>query len=326
VPISVSKEITFKKTSLMKTIYHICIYITLLASTLFTTASCEDWLEVKSPTSRPTVDFFQTPVQAEQALLGIYNGLLPVPEYILLMSDGRSDDVWTEPADDKQRDYVDISVFNPNIYTAGTINSAWNAFYKIVSRSNLFLERVEKLEFNSGEDADIDVKATFMAEARFLRAYAYFELVRYFGRVPVATQSLSAAEAMSTPQSEPKDVYEEVIIPDLQYAIENMKEQAYTSSGGIAEAGRATLPAAQALLGRVCLTMAGILLNYHLRRKCWVMLSSMQRRTISTGRLTVILGNVSGLAITTTNIIFSKCNMWRKRTTEIRSYLCLYPM
>ena len=55
----------------MKTIYHICIYITLLASTLFTTASCEDWLEVKSPTSRPTVDFFQTPVQAEQALLGI---------------------------------------------------------------------------------------------------------------------------------------------------------------------------------------------------------------------------------------------------------------
>ena len=188
----------------MKTIYHICIYIILLASTLFTTASCEDWLEVKSPTSRPTVDFFQTPVQAEQALLGIYNGLLPVPEYILLMSDGRSDDVWTEPADDKQRDYVDISVFNPNIYTAGTINSAWNAFYKIVSRSNLFLERVEKLEFNSGEDADIDVKATFMAEARFLRAYAYFELVRYFGRVPVATQSLSAAEAMSTPQSEPE--------------------------------------------------------------------------------------------------------------------------
>lgn len=113
----------------MKTIYHICISIILLAGALFTTTSCEDWLEVKSPTSRATEDFFQTPIQAEQALLGIYNGLLPVPEYILLMSDGRSDDVWTEPADDKQRDYVDISVFNPSIYTAGTINSAWNAFY-----------------------------------------------------------------------------------------------------------------------------------------------------------------------------------------------------
>lgn len=82
----------------MKTIYHICISIILLAGALFTTTSCEDWLEVKSPTSRATEDFFQTPIQAEQALLGIYNGLLPVPEYILLMSDGRSDDVWTEPA------------------------------------------------------------------------------------------------------------------------------------------------------------------------------------------------------------------------------------
>ena len=54
----------------MKTIYHICIYITLLASTLFTTASCEDWLEVKSPTSRPTVDFFQTPRSGRTSVVG----------------------------------------------------------------------------------------------------------------------------------------------------------------------------------------------------------------------------------------------------------------
>lgn len=241
----------------MKTFYHICISSILTVGMLLTATSCEDWLEVKSPTARSTQDFFQTPTQAEQALLGVYNGLLPVPEYILLMSDGRSDDVWTEPADDKQRDYVDISVFNPSIYTAGTINSAWNALYQIVARANLFLERVEDLEFDVEEDAAVNVKATFMAEARFLRAYAYFELVRYFGRVPVSTKSLSAKEAMSTPQSEPEEVYGQVIIPDLQYAIENMEDQAYTSSGGIAELGRATLPAAQALLGRVYLTMAG---------------------------------------------------------------------
>ena len=51
----------------MKTIYHICISFILLAGALFTTTSCEDWLEVKSPTSRATEDFFQTPIQAEQA-------------------------------------------------------------------------------------------------------------------------------------------------------------------------------------------------------------------------------------------------------------------
>lgn len=229
---------------------------------LVTFTSCDDWLDVQSPSSRPTQSFFQTPVQAEQALLGIYNALLPIPEYNLLMSDGRSDDVWTEPADDKQRDYVDISVFNPNIYTASTINSAWNDYYKIVARANLFLEKVQDLQFsNDSTSRKVDVKATFMAEARFLRAFAYFDLVRYFGRVPVSLKSLTSDEAMSIPQSESADVYNKVIIPDLQYAIENMQEQAYTSEGKLAEAGRATKVAAQALLGRVYLTMAGYPLN-----------------------------------------------------------------
>lgn len=236
----------------IQTIFHtICLCGMLLPLT-----SCDDWLEVESPANRTTNDFYRTPVQAEQALLGIYNGLLPLPGYALLMSDGRSDDVWTEPADDKQRDYVDISVFNPNIYTVSTLNSAWQDLYKIIARANLFLEKVEGLEFNASAE-EADVKATFMAEARFLRAFAYFELVRYFGRVPVSTKSLTADEAMNTPQSEPEDVYEKVIIPDLLYAIENMQDKAYNHGGGIAELGRATQVAAKAMLGRVYLTMAG---------------------------------------------------------------------
>lgn len=221
--------------------------------------SCDSWLDVQSPSSRPTQSFFQTPTQAEQALLGIYNALLPIPEDNLLMSDGRSDDVWTEPADDKQRDYVDISVFNPNIYTASTINSTWNDYYKIVARANLFLEKVQNMQFS--DSSKVDVKTSFMAETRFLRAFAYFDLVRYFGRVPISTKSLTSDEAMNIPQSEAVDVYNDVIIPDLQYAIENMGEQAYTSDGKYAEAGRATKVAAQALLGRVYLTMAGFPLN-----------------------------------------------------------------
>ncbi len=227
------------------------------AALLLLLTACDSWLDVDSPSSRTSEDFYQTPKQAEQALLGIYNGLLPVSEYIVLMSDGRSDDVWTEPADDKQRDYMDISVFNPTVYMAGTLNSAWNGLYKIVARANLFLEKMESLEFEPAEGEEVDVRATFLGEARFLRAFAYFELVRYFGRVPISTKPFSADEAMTTPQSEASEVYEQVIIPDLQYAITAMQERAYTSTGGLAEEGRATRIAAQALLGRVYLTMAG---------------------------------------------------------------------
>ena len=227
-----------------------------LATLLPALTSCEDWLDVSSPSARPTTEFFQSPTQAEQALLGVYNGLLPLPEYILLMSDGRSDDVWTEPADDKQRDYVDISVFNPNIYTTSTLDNAWNDLYKIVARANLFLEKVEPIEFEPNKDG-VDVKTTFMAEARFLRAYAYFELVRYFGRVPISVKSLTQEEAMSIPQSEAEEVYAQVIVPDLRYAVDHLQETAYDSQGNTAEAGRATQTAAKAMLGRVYLTMAG---------------------------------------------------------------------
>lgn len=220
------------------------------ATTMLT--ACNEWLDVDVSSTRLTKDFYQSPTQAEQALLGVYNGLLPLPEYTVLMSDGRSDDVWTEPADDKQRDYVDIAVFNPNIYTTSTINDCWNDLFAIVARANQFLEKMEGIEFDSEE-----VKKSFMGEARFLRAYAYFELVRYFGRVPLSLKTLTADESMSLPQSEAVDIYEQAIIPDLQYAIETMGEKAYDSDGDYAEDGRATLPAAKALLGRVYLTMAG---------------------------------------------------------------------
>lgn len=220
-------------------------------------AGCNDFLDVQPPSSIGTAEFYRTPAQCEQALLGVYNGLLPIPNYQVLMADGRCDDVWTEPADDKQRDYVDISVFNPNIYTVSTLNSAWNDYYEIIARANLFLEKIEGVEFPAGED----VKRSFVAEARFLRAYAYFDLVRYFGRVPVSLKSLTASEALTLAQSESEEVYAEAIIPDLDYAVENLGEDALTSTGAVSEAGRANVVAAKALLGRVYLTMSGFPLN-----------------------------------------------------------------
>lgn len=51
---------------------------------------------------------------------------------------------------------------------------------------------------------------------------AYFDLVRYFGRIPIVTKTISQAEALSLLQSEAVDVYEQVIIPDLEFACVNL--------------------------------------------------------------------------------------------------------
>lgn len=233
-------------------IYAVCVLLTAMPAL----SSCDDFLEVEPLDSRTIEYFYSKPVEAQQALMGIYNGLLPISKYYLLMSDVRSDDTWVGVSSESESDYRALSNFRKYITNVGTIEGAWDDYYEIVARANKFLEKVEGLEFSSNDEG-VDVRATFMAEARFLRAFAYFDLVRFFGRVPMVTKTQTVSEAFNTPQSEPEEIYSEVIIPDLQYAIANLKETAYNYKGEVSAAGRATLPAAKALLGRVYWYMAG---------------------------------------------------------------------
>lgn len=220
--------------------------------------SCTEWVDVKPVSNIPTEDFYRTPVEAEQALLGVYNGLFPLPEYTWNMCELRSDDVWNEAAEDANaaRDYFEIFTYSPTLSIVSMINDAWLDYYTIISRANLLLEKLET-ETVFDESLDVNLKASFTAEAKLLRAYAYFELVRYFGRVPMVTKPQTVDEAMSTRQSEAVDIYNEVIIPDLQYAVDSLDYTAYDCNGEEVASGRVNKLVAQALLGRVYTTMTG---------------------------------------------------------------------
>lgn len=231
----------------MKQLYFFIILLSL--------TSCSDWLDFEPESNRTTDNFYKTPYQMEQALNGVYNGLLPLAHYYLMLSDVRSDDVWTTTSTSSQHDYVDISTFTDQIYVDATIDDAWKSYYVIINRANTFLEKITTIHMADG------VQEKFAGEARFLRALAYFELVRNFGRVPVVTKTITVDEAMSIPQSEAKDVYETAIIPDLEYAIDVLDDEIYNYKGETGGVGRATQTAAQSLLARVYLTMAGFPLN-----------------------------------------------------------------
>ena len=101
------------------------------------------------------------------------------------------------------------------------------------------------------------IKNQFIGEAKFLRALAYFDLVRYFGRIPIVLEPVSVNEAMTIKQSEPVEVYETAIVPDLEDAVKKLVDTPLNYMGNSASAGRATQVAAKSLLGRVYLTMAG---------------------------------------------------------------------
>ena len=218
-------------------------------------ASCDDFLEVMPANTQTTSNFYSTEAQMDQALTGLYGTLKPIPKYLFAMGEIRSDNVWVT-ADTKQNDYVDVATFNANgLLTDNIVSGCWADYFKIVSAANTLLDKIEGMSFNSET-----VKTQYTAEARALRALAYFDLVRFFGRVPAPVHILTTEESFRLGQSESKDVYNDIIVPDLQYAVEHLAANA-TDYQGKAHPERIRRIAAKALLGKVYLTMAGFPLN-----------------------------------------------------------------
>ncbi|MCL1933261.1 MAG: RagB/SusD family nutrient uptake outer membrane protein [Candidatus Azobacteroides sp.] len=118
----------------------------------------------------------------------------------------------------------------------------WNVNFQGVNYSNLILSKLEGVPGLS--DAD---KARYTAEGKFLRAYYYFHLLRWFKNVPLFTEPQTSDDLYSATQADPKDVYAQ-IEKDFTEAIPDLPATVPAS-----ENGRATQGAAKAWLGKVYL-------------------------------------------------------------------------
>lgn len=219
----------------------------------FTLTSCS--LEVDPTNGIKKDNFYQTPSEVDNALTGLYGTLKPLPKYLFVLSEIRSDNVWVL-TDTKQNDYADVATFNANgLLTDNIVSTCWADYFKVVATANTLLEEIEEVEFTN-----TPAKTQYIAEARFIRAMAYFDLVRFFGRVPLSMKTLTTEEAFNLGQSEPDVIYNDCIIPDLQYAISHLAETAFDYQNN-ERSERVSQIAAKALLGKVYLTMAGFPLN-----------------------------------------------------------------
>jgi hypothetical protein len=127
-----------------------------------------------------------------------------------------------------------------HIATESSIDSWWNTLYEGVKRANLVIEKVPDIDFDS------NLKKRYIAEASFLRALYYFDLVRAWGGVPIVT----IVDSPSTlTRSSSQEVYS-LIISDLLTAIDGLPEK---SEYAAADMGRATKGAAKSLLAKVYL-------------------------------------------------------------------------
>ncbi|MGK6350908.1 RagB/SusD family nutrient uptake outer membrane protein [Parapedobacter sp. DT-150] len=122
----------------------------------------------------------------------------------------------------------------------GVTNSKYDGSYVGISRANVILDRIIDVQMDAGK------KDQIIAEAKFLRAFFYFELVRYYGGVPLYIHEVSNAEEASLQRATVDEVYAQ-IIADATEAAAILPPKAR-------ELGRASKAAAHMLLGYVYLT------------------------------------------------------------------------
>ncbi len=210
-------------------------------------AGCNKDLNQVPISSGVTANFYQSQSDFLQALNSVYNDLRGYPDRLLNLSEIRSDNIYGVSSLGV-RDWDPINNFQKAITGNTYVEEAWSTDFNGIFRANTVLDQLNK---NGGAVGSATLSTRLQAESRFLRAFFYFDLIRYFGKLPIIDHPVLAAEATTIPRSPVADVYK-LVIADLQFAIANLPA-AYTG----ADVGRATKYAAEGLLGQVYMARSG---------------------------------------------------------------------
>ncbi|WP_437921075.1 RagB/SusD family nutrient uptake outer membrane protein [Sphingobacterium sp. LRF_L2] len=227
----------------MKKILYLALSVMLLNS-------CDMDLDQQPISNASSETYFQTVNDFTQGLNAVYSATRGYPDRLLNLSETRSDNLYAV-SDGGVRDWEGINSFHKTIDANTYVVEAWQSNFTGIFRANNFLEQLA----TKGETViiDADVRQRMEGEARFLRAFFYFDLVRYFGKLPLIDRPVTAAEAKTIPRSAVADIYN-FIEEDLTTAINYLP---VLSSYATADKGRANKYAAKMLLGLVYMTKSG---------------------------------------------------------------------
>jgi hypothetical protein len=209
---------------------------------LFLAANCKKMLTTEIVGDYPESQFYTTPQHAVLAINAAYQPLSfsTTQNRLWVFGDVASDDTEKggDPGDQADIGLIDGMNINP---INGNLEAMWAVLYEGITRSNIVLQKVPAITM------DDELKMRILAEAKFLRAYYYFELINIFGDVPLVLEPKNA-DQLQIPQTGITEIFETLIEPDLTEAALHLSTT-YTG----ANVGRATSGAAKALLAKAYL-------------------------------------------------------------------------
>jgi len=217
----------------------------LVYTTLILISSCEGFLDKTDPTILVADKFYKNEVEIEQAVNGVYallqdyfNNHWQFTEYI---SDNTT--LQFNVGDRGQGPSLEALEYWQYNSGTGNISSLYNSSYYIIANINRLLDNLEKIEI------DQEYKAQAIGQVKFIRAYIYFDLVRFFGDVIVVDTPVQTLEEAFLATRKPADEVYQFILADLQDAVQKLPEKYPTD-----QTGKATLGAGLTLLAKVYLT------------------------------------------------------------------------
>lgn len=219
----------------------------LIIAVISLASSCKDPLQIADPNWLEEENFYKTENDALLGLVGVFDAF---QGRALMGKNYREFDIITDNATYRSgsewRD-IESDLTTP---TTAKVSAFWTDYYLIVSRANRVIDKVSSMSDNVFKNQS---KVRIIAEAAFLRAYAYHDLTAIWGNVPFPTRTKNGYDNPESATSK-QEIHTYIINDLINSIIPNLPPTLSSAN----EKGRVTKAAAQALLGK-----------YYLAAKNW---------------------------------------------------------
>ncbi|NJB35246.1 RagB/SusD family nutrient uptake outer membrane protein [Croceivirga sp. JEA036] len=231
------------------------------ALTLAMSCNENEFLDEVNPNTITTETFWESQKQFESALVTVYGATQfqsisgELLQHEMILGDIAGTESWYRPFAFRNLTYTDASIY---------VVDKWNELYVGIYRANQVIQNLA--------DADPSVfqegaKESIEAQAKFLRAFFYFQLAHTYGGAVIRTDVPTGLDDLEGAFSSIEKVTNTMIIPDLEYAQANLP-QVWDGK----DLGRITWGAATSLLGKV-----------YLYQEDWTQAASLFKTVIDSG-------------------------------------------
>jgi hypothetical protein len=187
-------------------------YLILLLFIVMLTSSCSKWLDLKPQDGIIRQNFWKTKEDVKAAVIGCYSSLFATTQTLFVWGEIRGDMLGTTIKTTSEQ----LDIINGNILSSNSITS-WRVIYQTINYCNTVIDFAPSALTTDKTYKQADLNAN-LAEAKALRAYMYFVLLKTFGEVPLVVKSTSSdANLVQMAKNTQKEISDQ-IVADLAFA------------------------------------------------------------------------------------------------------------